>query len=203
LSDSARPGQLVVVSGPSGVGKTTILRELLARFGDSLVLSVSATTRPPRANEQDGQDYLFLSAEAFDRHREAGEFLECFEVFGRGYWYGTLLSQVMPSLGSGKWVVLEIDVDGTRAVLERFADAITIFIRPSSMEELERRLRHRASDSEEAICRRLEVARREMSLASIYQHQIVNDRDALGQAIDQISEILTQHGLVPSEETSA
>ncbi len=203
MNESAQSGQLVVISGPSGAGKTTILCDLLARFGDSLALSVSATTREPRAGEQDGKDYWFLSPEEFQRRREAGDFLECFEVFGRGHWYGTLRSQVTPSLERGKWVVLEIDVDGTRAVLDRLADAVTVFVRPSSVEELERRLRRRATEPEEAIERRLEVARRELSLASLYQHQIVNDRDAVKQAVDQISEILIQQGLVPNEETSA
>ena len=197
------PGQLVIISGPSGVGKTTVLRELLDRFGDALTLSVSATTRPPRDGETNGQDYLFLSLDEFEQRHQAGEFLECFEVFGRGYWYGTLFSQVTPSLAAGKWVILEIDVDGTQAVLERFPDAVTIFIRPSSLDELERRLRHRATDSEEAIERRLEVARREMALASIYRYEIVNDRDAIEQTIDEVCELMIRHGLVPSEENSA
>ena len=105
------------------------------RFGDD----ASAA-----AGEQDGSDYHFLSPDEFERRRQAGEFLECFEVFGRGYWYGTLESEVTPSLAAGKWVVLEIDVQGAMAVVDRYPDAITIFVHPSSLEELERRLRGRA-----------------------------------------------------------
>ena len=105
----------------------------------------------PGRTKQDGRDYHFLSPEEFARRREAGEFLECCEVFGRGYWYGTLKSEVTPRLAAGKWVVLEIDVQGTLAVLEQYPDALTIFIRPESLEELERRLRGRGTESEEAV----------------------------------------------------
>ncbi len=122
-------GNLIVLSGPSGVGKSTILRSLIARFSDSLRLSISATTRKPRPGEQDGVDYYFLASEEFTRRREAGEFLECCEVFGRGHWYGTLRSEVAPRLAAGKWVVLEIDVDGalqgtTTKIRQRAAEAI-------------------------------------------------------------------------------
>ena len=130
----------MVISGPSGVGKTTVVRQLYG-LCPRLVASVSATTRPPRPDEQDGRDYHFLSPEEFARRREAGEFVECCEVFGRGHWYGTLKSEVTPRLAAGKWVVLEIDVQGTLAVLEQYPDALTIFIRPESLEELEQRLR--------------------------------------------------------------
>ena len=138
-------GRLIVISGPSGVGKTTVMRQLFAQC-PRLVASVSATTRPPRPDEQDGRDYHFLSPEEFDRRRQAGDFLECCEVFGRGYWYGTLKSEVTPRLAAGKWVVLEIDVQGTLAVLSQFPDAETIFIRPESLAELERRLRGRGTE---------------------------------------------------------
>lgn len=199
---ASAPGQIVVLSGPSGVGKTSVLKGLLERFSGRLILSISATTRPARPGEQDGRDYFFLTDEEFTRRRTAGEFIECFEVFGRGHWYGTLLSQVTPSLEAGKWVVLEIDVEGTRAVLERFPEALTIFVCPSSREELERRLRNRATDSPEAIERRLEVARRELDSASMYRYQVVNDRGQLDCAIQQISEILVRHGINKPEGQS-
>jgi guanylate kinase len=189
----AEPGQLVVISGPSGVGKSTVVREVLARFGDRLQLSVSATTRPPRQGEQDGVDYHFLRDEQFSRQREAGEFLESIEVFGRGHWYGTLWSEVRTSLEAGRWVILEIDVEGAQDVLESFPEAITIFILPGDLVELERRLRSRGTESEQAIERRLSVARRELQRAGSYQHQVINE--TVAGAVDEISHVLTSRGL--------
>jgi guanylate kinase len=133
-----------------------------------------------------------MSADAFARHREAGEMLECFEVFGRGYWYGTPRLAVTTSLAEGKWVVLEIDVDGAQAVLREYPDAVTIFVTPGSMEELERRLRGRGTESEATIRRRLEVAGRELDRAATYRHIVVNDR--IERAVAEICDILTQHG---------
>jgi len=167
-------GRLIVISGPSGAGKTTLLKRLFELLPD-LRSSVSATTRPPRPGERNDVDYHFLSPQEFERRRLAGEFLECYEVFGRGTWYGTLQSEVTPSLAAGKSIVLEIDVQGAMAVLQRYPDAITIFVHPSSVEELERRLRGRGTESEEAVQRRLEVARRELACAGQYRFQVVND----------------------------
>ncbi len=182
--------RLIVVSGPSGVGKTTVLRRLAERSPVPLAFSVSATTRPPRPGEVDGVAYHFITKEEFTQRRERGEFLECFEVFGRGHWYGTLLSEVTTSLEAGKWVVLEIDVQGALAVMERFPDALTIFLRPGSPEELERRLCGRGTESADAMRRRLEEARRELALADRYRYQVVNDD--LEEAVGQICDILTK-----------
>ncbi|HUY34146.1 MAG TPA: guanylate kinase [Pirellulales bacterium] len=182
-------GKLVVISGPSGAGKTTLLKRLFGCAEVPLLKSISATTRPPRRGEVDGVDYFFLSRDAFERRRQQGEFLECCEVYQRGDWYGTLRAEVTPSLAAGHWVVLEIDVQGTMAVLEQHPDALTIFVRPVSMAELERRLRDRGTESEAEIQRRLEVARREMESADRYQFQVVNDD--IERAVDELCHILT------------
>ena len=195
--NSPAPGKLIILSGPSGAGKSTILKQLLAKFPESLRLSISATTRAPRQGEQDGKDYYFLSPEEFTRRREAGEFLEACEVFGRGHWYGTLLEEVTPSLKSGISVILEIDVDGAKEALQHYPGAVTIFLRPSSMEELERRLRDRGTETEEAINRRLEVARRELSLAGGYRYQVTNDD--IPTALARLAQVLQEEGLVKAE----
>ncbi len=188
----ARLGKLVVVSGPSGVGKSTVVRQVLSRLGPRVRLSVSATTRPPRPDEHDGVDYFFLSEAEFQRRRAAGDFLECVEVFGRGHWYGTLWSEVRSSLARGKWVILEIDVDGAREVIDDYPDAVMIFIRPGSLEELERRLRSRGTEDEQSVQRRLAVARHELQQSDHYQYQVVND--TVPQAVDDICDILTSRG---------
>ncbi|OHB68599.1 MAG: guanylate kinase [Planctomycetes bacterium RBG_13_63_9] len=183
-------GRLAIVSGPSGCGKTTVMRGVFETCPLPLVASVSATTRPARSGEVDGVDYHFLTAEEFDRRRRRGEFLECFEVFGRGCWYGTLWSEVTPGLAAGNWVVLEIDVQGALSVMQRYADAVTIFVCPGSMEELQRRLRGRGTEGEEAIQRRLAQAKRELALADRYRYQVVNDR--VERAVQQVCSILTR-----------
>jgi len=186
--------KLVVLSGPSGVGKSTVLRRLVGRYPDRLRLSVSATTRPPRPGEADGVDYYFLTPEQFARRREAGEFLESCEVFGRGHWYGTLLSEVRPSPNDQKWVILDIDVDGAEKVRGQLPGVPSIFLRPSSEAELERRLRERGTEAEAAIQRRLEVARRELARADQYQFQVVND--TVDRAVDEIAKILGRIGAI-------
>ena len=184
-------GRLVIISGPSGAGKTTLVQRLLKTCPLPLQLSVSATTRPARPGERDAVDYFFLSAEDFQQRRGKGEFLECFEVFARGYWYGTLREEVTTGLAQGKWVVLEIDVQGMRSVIAQYPDAISFFVRPASLGELERRLRGRGTETEETIQRRLEVARHEWQFKDQYTHDIVND--ALETAASQICQLLQQY----------
>jgi guanylate kinase len=182
-------GRLVIISGPSGAGKSTVVRALLQCCPLPLVLSVSATTRPPREGEADGEDYHFLSNDNFLQRQQQGLFLECMQVFGRGHWYGTLIQPVTTGLQAGDWVILEIDVEGAASVMEQLPDVITIFLHAGSTEELERRLRIRGTDSEESIQRRLEVARAEIDRCGEYKHVIENaDVDM---AAKDICEILT------------
>jgi len=188
-------GKVVVISGPSGVGKTTILRRVLDDL-PQLVPSISATTRPPRAGERDGVDYHFLSPGEFDRRRDAGEFLECCRVYGRQHWYGTLASEVGPRIAAGAWVVLEIDVEGTLSILARYPEAVTIFVEPADPAQLEERLRGRGTESPEAMARRLEVAHRELRESHRYRHRVVNDD--VDAAVSAIERILLDAGLPES-----
>jgi guanylate kinase len=185
-------GKLVVISGPSGVGKTTILRRLLESL-PQLIPSVSATTRPPRAGERDGVDYHFLTPEEFERRRADGRFLECCRVYGRQHWYGTLVDEVTPRMAAGEWVVLEIDVEGTLSILERYPEAVTIFVEPSHPDQLTQRLQGRGTESPEAMARRLEVARRELLEAHRYRHRVVNNN--VNEAVTAITNILVAAGL--------
>lgn len=188
---SPPPGRLVIISGPSGAGKSTVVRRLIDQCPLPLVLSVSATTRQPRPGEVDGRDYFFLSDDQFARLREEEAFLESKEVFGLGCWYGTLKQQVATGLRSGKWVILEIDVQGALAVLDQIDDAITIFIHPGGMDELERRLRTRKTESDAQIAARLATAAAEMQSLPRYEHQVVNQ--TVDQAVDEICRILQSH----------
>lgn len=179
-------GKLIIISGPSGAGKSTVL-SLVEQSDFPFQFSISATTRAPRNGEAEGVDYFFLSHEEFARRRENAEFLECKEVFGLGDWYGTLRGPVASGLNQGKWVVLEIDVEGAASVIGQAPDATTIFLHPGSMEELESRLRKRGTECEESIQRRLEVARKEMQRMDQYQHQVINQIP--DQAADEILRI--------------
>jgi guanylate kinase len=181
---------LVIISGPAGAGKSTIVRRLLHECPMPLQLSVSATTRQRRPQEADGIDYHFLTHQEFARRRNAGEFLECKEVFGRGDWYGTLKSEVESGFAMGNWVILEIDVEGAASVLATHPDAITIFLHTGSVEELERRLRGRGTETEASIQRRLEVARHELARKGMYSHEVINH--TIDQAVKDICQILVQ-----------
>jgi guanylate kinase len=185
-STKARP--IVVLSGPSGSGKSTIVHRLVQNAPVKLVKAISATTRAPRAQEVDGRDYYFLSPEEFETRRQAGEFLEYAEVFGSGYWYGTLKSELDRARKANAWALLEIDVQGAKHVAEEYPDTVTIFVKAPSDREYEVRLRQRGTESEETIRRRLAIARDELAAANFYRHQVVNED--LGRAVGEISQIL-------------
>lgn len=189
--NASQPGRLIIISGPSGAGKSTVVRRLRAECPLPLELSISATTRKPRPGEIDGRDYWFIDERRFAELREAGAFLECKEVFGRGVWYGTLAESVKSGLEAGKWVILEIDVEGAASVLTRDVSPITIFLHPGSMEELEQRLRNRRTEDDAAIARRLEVARGEMEALARYDHEVINRQ--VDATVEEICHILQSY----------
>jgi guanylate kinase len=165
-------GKLIVLTGPSGVGKGTLMRSLLQRHPE-LYYSVSATTRAPRPGEVDGKNYYFISRSKFEQLLAQGEFLESAEFAGN--YYGTPREGVLSQVQSGKLVVLEIELEGARQIRASFPEALSIFILPPSFEELERRIRGRGQDSEEAIARRLQRAKQEIAAADEFDIKIVND----------------------------
>jgi len=195
MGKGSHRGRLIVISGPSGVGKTTLCERVLERVPAKL--SVSVTTRPPRPNEVDGEDYRFCSPEQFERQREAGGFLEWARVFG--HCYGTPLAPVAEALDAGQTVLLEIDVQGGLQVArgELADDAVLIFIEPPSAEQWEQALRERLTrrgmDDPEQVERRLGEARAEISLArdsGAYTYFVVND--VLQDAADELVAIINK-----------
>jgi guanylate kinase len=187
-SNTSSPTGVVVLSGPSGSGKSTVVGMLLEQSSVPLRKSVSATTRSPRPGEVDGDAYHFLTKEDFLRRKEAGDFIETEEVFGSGYWYGTLKSEVDEATTAEAWAFLEIDVRGALKVMEQYPNAVTIFLTTPSPEEYERRLRDRGTEDEAKIQRRLQTAREELKFADRYRYTVINDD--LNRTVEEISEIL-------------
>ena len=188
MSTSSAHGQLVVVSGPSGVGKSTICRQVVERLGATL--SVSATTRPQGAAEQDGRDYYFLSQDAFEQRIEDGAFLEYAEVFG--HYYGTPREPVQRAVAAGRVVILEIDVQGGLQVKDKWPAARMVFILPPETDELLKRIEARArGEDEQARQKRLARAEAEIATGKAnYEHFVVND--VLDKAVQDVIDIIQQ-----------
>ena len=179
-------GKLVIISGPSGVGKGTICAEVAKRLS-KVHMSVSVTTRPKTENEIDGKDYRFVSRKDFEKKIEKGELLEYAEVFGN--FYGTPRDKVEQALQAGKVVILEIDVQGAKKIKINYPEAVMIFILPPDQKELSRRLTTRARDEQEAAEMRLNGASSEIAAAfQYYEHIVINDD--LNQAVKEVINII-------------
>ncbi len=165
-------GKVIVVSAPSGSGKTTIVKYLLSEFPE-LVFSVSATTRKPRKGETHGKEYFFISEEEFKKKIEENQFVEWEKFYD--YYYGTLREYVDKNLDEGKFVVLELDVKGALNIKKQYSDAKLIFIAPPSIEELKKRLKQRNTETEEDFRKRIERAEMEMSYKDKFDYVITND----------------------------
>ena len=185
---------VVVLAAPSGGGKTTIARSLVARWPERYGFSVSATTRPPRPGERNGEDYFFLSKNEFRRRQAAGEFLEWAEYAGE--LYGTLKAEVDRVLAAGRNVLLDIEVQGARQVRQRYQPPVSraVFILPTSATELRRRLKGRRTERPSEMAKRLETAIRELRQAEAFDHVVVND--------DLDTAVATVHTLVETPEAA-
>lgn len=172
MNEQKVEGRLIVLTGPSGVGKGTLLRSLMQSHPE-LYLSVSATTRAPRPKEINGKNYYFVSRSEFEQMLKADELLEWAEYAGN--YYGTPRQQVEEKIQQGKWVILEIELEGARQIAKSFPSALRIFISPPSFTELEKRMRGRGQDAEEAIAKRLSHAKTEIAAADEFDLQIIND----------------------------
>jgi guanylate kinase len=181
-------GNLFIISAPSGAGKTTLCKALLERFSD-IVYSISHTTRPPRGNEKNGQDYFFIAKEDFEKKIKEGYWAEWANV--HGHFYGTSREFLDNYLSKGRDILLDIDVQGTRQILEHYPNSVTIFIMPPSLEALRFRLESRATDASHVIEKRLKDAGKEIEQRHIYRHVIVNDK--LDEAVDRLTNLVANY----------
>ena len=186
-------GKLIIFSAPSGAGKTTLVHYLLSKPELKLAFSVSATSRAKRPNETDGKDYYFLTAEAFKARIENGDFLEWEEVYTDQF-YGTLHSEIDRIHAEGKHVMFDVDVVGGLNIKKQFGnDALAVFVKPPSIEELEKRLRNRSTESEESLQKRVGKAAQEMEYANQFDVVLVNDdlETAKAEAIRLVTDFTT------------
>jgi guanylate kinase len=181
------PPLLVVLSGPSGVGKDAALAQL-KKLDRPWHFVVTATTRPPRPGERDGVDYIFLDTETFMRMKERDELLECAEVYGR--WYGVPRSQVRQALKEGRDVILKVDVQGAATVRRLAPEAVSIFMLPGSLQELQDRLSERMTETSPEMERRLKVAQDELRQVGDFDYRVVNSTGHLDRAIADIDAII-------------
>lgn len=179
-------GLLIVLSGPSGVGKGTVRKAIFSDPDVDFEYSISVTTRPPREGEVDGVDYFFKTKEEFEELIRQGKLLEYAEFVG--HYYGTPLDYVQETLNKGKDIFLEIEVEGAKQVREKFPDGLFIFLVPPSLSELKKRIETRGSESEEVIQNRLKVAKEEIEMMHLYDYVVENDRVDL--AVERIKAII-------------
>lgn len=185
-----KKGKIIILSAPSGTGKSTIISRLMENPELKLGFSVSATSRSPRGAERDGREYYFLTPEEFKIKVENGEFVEWEEVY-QGTCYGTLVSEVERVTNAGYNLIMDIDVKGAVNVKKRYGvEALSIFILPPSLEELERRLRSRSTDSEESIAKRLSKAEFELGFAEQFDTRVVNDE--LSKASSEVESLIKE-----------
>lgn len=190
MEDAGNRGKIIILSAPSGSGKSTIIGKLMEKRELKLDFSISATSRKPRGEEQHGREYFFMTEEEFKDNVAKGNFVEWEEVY-QGVCYGTLVSEVERITGSGHNLIMDVDVKGALNIKKRFGDeALTIFIMPPDRETLEKRLRKRATDSEETIIKRLHKSDFEMGFADKFDCVVINDD--LNQAVIEVEKLIKE-----------
>lgn len=185
MTEQKRESLIIIVSAPSGSGKTTIVERVTEEM-QQIDRSISLTTREPRPEEENGIDYIFVTKEEFNERKDKGEFLECEEVFGN--FYGTSANQVKKAVEDGHDIILSIDVKGARSVKEKYPECISVFIMPPTAEELASRLKKRNTDGENQVAMRLKESQKEIEASEEYDYMIINEE--LDEAIEELKEII-------------